>query len=58
VPFTDSLLYILPAHEFEANPDSDHEVVANKSVHPVAVVRVGAELGLIVVQPDDIERQP
>ncbi len=57
VPFVDGLLYILPSSEFEANPDTDHEVVANHQVYPVAVVRVGKEFGPLVVQPDNIERQ-
>lgn len=57
VPFVDGLLYILPAGDFKLNPESDHEVVADHAVQPIAVVRVGADIGPLVVQPDNIERQ-
>lgn len=50
--FTDGLLYILPASAFTDTPNSDHEVFAQDKVAPLAVVRVGASLGPVIVTPN------
>lgn len=49
--FTDGLLYILPADAFSDTPNSDQEVYARDKVVPLAVVRVGRNLGPTIVNP-------
>ncbi|MEI7818520.1 MAG: hypothetical protein WCI47_00170 [bacterium] len=55
LPFTNGLLYILPSESFTKNLNSDHEVTADTKVVPIAVIKIAANMGPLMVNQKTVE---